>query len=229
MTTQIHRLPLGFVNCFLIRGDMNILIDAGVQKDGAKLFQLLRESAVDPKDISLVFLTHAHQDHTGALSAIKAFSNCKIAVNCHEAPWVEQGCSPPLVATNPLGKFFGWFTRRFNRTTSNIQGTAVDWVLEDKEYSLESYGIRGKILYTPGHTSGSMSLLLESGEAFIGDLVQNMSLFKNHPSLPFLVEDAQVIKTSIHYLVAEGARLIHPAHGTPFKVEAFERILNRKV
>lgn len=35
---------------------------------------------------------------------------------------------------------------------------------------MEPYGIYVKALYTPGHTSGSMSILLGSGEAFVGDL-----------------------------------------------------------
>ena len=35
---------------------------------------------------------------------------------------------------------------------------------------METNGIHGKAHYTPGHTSGSMSILLDSGEAFVGDI-----------------------------------------------------------
>ena len=35
---------------------------------------------------------------------------------------------------------------------------------------LDEIGIEGRILYTPGHSSDSISLLLESGELFVGDL-----------------------------------------------------------
>jgi len=34
---------------------------------------------------------------------------------------------------------------------------------------MEPNGIYGKALYTPGHTSGSMSILLDSGEVIVGD------------------------------------------------------------
>ena len=54
-----------------------------------------------------------------------------------------------------------------------IAGTPVDVVLEDEEFSMEPYGIQGRVLHTPGHSPGSMTLLLDSGEAFVGDLAMN--------------------------------------------------------
>jgi hydroxyacylglutathione hydrolase len=225
MTTQFHRLPLGFVNSFLIQAKKNILIDSGVQKDGKKLFNLLSKISIEPKDIGMVFLTHSHQDHTGALHLLKTISNCSVAVNRHESEYVEKGVSPRLVATNRTGIFFTWFTR-LGPAKSSTAGTVVDWVLEDKEYSLEPFGIKGKILYTPGHTSGSMSILLDSGDAFIGDLIQNLSIFSNHPNMPFLVEDALIIKKSIQYLISEGACTFHPAHGKQFQARALGNLLD---
>jgi glyoxylase-like metal-dependent hydrolase (beta-lactamase superfamily II) len=44
----------------------------------------------------------------------------------------------------------------------------VDYVLGDKEFPLDEFGTDGKILYTPGHTPGSVSVLLQTGEAFVG-------------------------------------------------------------
>jgi hydroxyacylglutathione hydrolase len=38
---------------------------------------------------------------------------------------------------------------------------------------LLEFGVDGRIVHTPGHTSGSISLLLDSGEAFVGDLAVN--------------------------------------------------------
>jgi glyoxylase-like metal-dependent hydrolase (beta-lactamase superfamily II) len=49
-----------------------------------------------------------------------------------------------------------------------IPATDVDVVLGDEEVSLAEYGIPGKVVYTPGHSSGSVSVLLETGEAFVG-------------------------------------------------------------
>lgn len=46
-----------------------------------------------------------------------------------------------------------------------------DLVLKDEEFPLKSYGIHGKVIYTPGHSSGSMSLVLDTGDAFVGLLL----------------------------------------------------------
>jgi hydroxyacylglutathione hydrolase len=46
-------------------------------------------------------------------------------------------------------------------------------ILVDEEMDLLEFGVNGRIVHTPGHTSGSISLLLDSGEAFVGDLAIN--------------------------------------------------------
>ena len=60
------------VNVFLIRtGKQNILIDAGIGKNGGEnavhLEQQLKMAGVSPADINMVLLTHFHFDHKGGL------------------------------------------------------------------------------------------------------------------------------------------------------------------
>lgn len=43
-------------------------------------------------------------------------------------------------------------------------------ILVEEDIDLLEFGVNGKIVHTPGHISGSISLLLDSGEAFVGDL-----------------------------------------------------------
>jgi hydroxyacylglutathione hydrolase len=52
----------------------------------------------------------------------------------------------------------------------HIPATNDNMVLSDEEFSLIGYGIPSKIIYTPGHSMGSVSVLLETGDAFVGDL-----------------------------------------------------------
>jgi glyoxylase-like metal-dependent hydrolase (beta-lactamase superfamily II) len=106
-----------------------------------------------------------------------------------------------------------------------LHKTSVDLVLEDKEFSLESYGIHGNILYTPGHSLGSMSLLLETGEAFVGDLAMSGFPKLVGKGMSIFAEDIDAVKKSWRLLLSRGAKWIYPAHGKPFRAEDLERLL----
>ena len=71
----------------------------------------------------------------------------------------------------------------------NYPAVPKDLTLEDKGSFLKLNGIHGKALYSPGHTSGSMSNLLDSGEAFVGDLAMGSLPQRLSPSIhsPFSV------------------------------------------
>ena len=107
----------------------------------------------------------------------------------------------------------------------DFPGTSVDLVLGDEEYSLESYGIHGKVIYTPGHSSGSMSLLLNTGDAFVGDLAMNGLPLRIGPGMPIFAENVNALKESRRLLLSSGAKQIYPAHGKPFSADALEKLL----
>ena len=69
---------------------------------------------------------------------------------------------------------------------------------------LEQIGIPGEILHTPGHSDDSVSLLLDDGSVFTGDLT--------HPKF-IGVEAAAVVSASWQLLRERGATRIYPGHG----------------
>ena len=69
---------------------------------------------------------------------------------------------------------------------------------------LERIGIPGEIVHTPGHSDDSVSLLLDDGSAFTGDLT--------HPAF-IGMEDAAVVSSSWQALRKRGATRIYPGHG----------------
>ena len=98
-------------------------------------------------------------------------------------------------------------------------------MLEDEEYPLESYGIHGKVIYTPGHSSGSISLLLDTGDAFVGDLAMNVFPTRIGPGMPIFAENVNALKESWRLLLSSGAKQIYPAHGKPFNADVLEKLL----
>jgi glyoxylase-like metal-dependent hydrolase (beta-lactamase superfamily II) len=95
----------------------------------------------------------------------------------------------------------------------------VDVVLGDDGLSLAEYGVPGRIIYTPGHSMGSVSVLLETGDAFVGDLAMNALPLRLSPGLPIFAENMQKVKESWKLLLDQGAKIVYPAHGKPFSAE----------
>lgn len=69
---------------------------------------------------------------------------------------------------------------------------------------LAELGIAGEILHTPGHSDDSVSLLLDDGSAFTGDLT--------HPGFA-TEEQAPAIGASWRLLRDHGASRVYPGHG----------------
>ena len=71
----------------------------------------------------------------------------------------------------------------------------------------------GEILSTPGHSDDSVSLLLDNGGVFTGDLT--------HPAM---VEEANALVTAASWRLLEerGANLIYPGHGPTRRMDKSE-------
>ena len=224
MNTEIHRLVLGFTNCFLIKEEGMVLIDAGGPGKGNQFLKEMRRLSISPEDVSLILLTHGHWDHAGSLHDIKVKTGAPVAINHRERDWVEQGLKMVPPAFGPRSRLFHaialtWtFFIRFH-------GTLVDVVLGDEDFSLEPYGISGRAVYTPGHSLGSMSLLLDTGEAFVGDLAMTGHPRRPEPGVPIYAEARESVKDSWRRLLDKGARWIYPSHGAPFKAEILAAML----
>ena len=222
--TEIYILTLFACNCYLIKEEGTILVDVGALNQGKKLLKSLAEISVDPRDISLILLTHGHYEHIGLSNEIKNLTDGKIAINKREKEWVEQALKPFPPGVNAWGKILemiGSTMLAFIR----FPGTPVDLVLEDEVFSLESYGIQGRVFHTPGHSSGSMSLLLDTGDAFIGDLSMNSLPWRIGPGMPIFADDVNTVRDSWRLLLSSGAQRIYPAHGKPFPADVLRKSL----
>ena len=107
----------------------------------------------------------------------------------------------------------------------HIPAADVDVVLGDEEFSLAEYEIPGKIIHTPGHSMGSVSVLLETGDAFVGDLAMNKFPLRFNLGLPIFTEDLRKVRESWKLLLDQGAETIYPAHGKPFSAEIIRKAL----
>jgi hydroxyacylglutathione hydrolase len=224
MGVRIHPIILGVDRCYLIHGEKIIMIDGGAPKQGKGFMKAIERLSIKPEAIKLIVLTHGHWDHIGSAKRIKALTGAKLALHGQEKDWLEKSLKPLPPGVTAWGNLFVKIMSVFMPLV-HIPATDVDIVLGDGEFPLAEYGIPGKIVHTPGHSMGSVSILLETGEAFVGDLAMSMFPLRLSPGLPILAEDMQKVRESWKLLIDRGAKTIYPAHGKPFSVDIIRKAL----
>lgn len=225
--TEPVAIPLGFVGVYLVpAGEGCVLVDAGVPGQAEKIFAGLARHGLRPEDLRLIFITHAHGDHMGSLKALAERSGAPVLASRLEAPALASGNTLRPRGFTTFGKVLSLFMGRFVKAASGFP-CAPD-VLVDDELSLVEFGLRGRALHTPGHTAGSLSLLLDSGEAFVGDLCAKLPLFGGGSYVPFFADgDLATIHASWQRLLDAGATVIYPDHGQSFPASALKEEMAR--
>ncbi|MCU0363687.1 MAG: MBL fold metallo-hydrolase [Bacteroidales bacterium] len=225
METSIISFKLGVTSCHLIIGRDIVMVDAGMPGKLKVFKRVLAESRIDPARIKLIVLTHSHFDHCGSAAAIREYTGAKIAIHRSESECVEgdkvlvpKGVNLKGRLTKPL--IFA-FKIPFKKFTPDI-------LLGDEPYPLNEYGIDGRVVHTPGHTVGSLSVILGTGEALVGCMAHDGFPFRRSPGLPIYAQDIELIKENWNMLLGMGIRKIYPGHGNPFEAGVMKEILKYK-
>lgn len=221
MSFKFHRIAIGICNCFLLRGDRTILIDGGAMGGFAAFQRQLSELKVDPKEIELILLTHGHWDHITCLADIQKLSGAKIAVHKQDQFMVETGEPPFPDGVTTYGKMMAWSAKRI--LNPHLTPLKVDTVIPDAGMSLKTFGIPGEVVYTPGHSQGHVSILLETGDAIIGDMAMNDWYLRLTPGLPVLADDINMVIESWKKILPMGIKQVHPAHGKAFDISIMKK------
>jgi hydroxyacylglutathione hydrolase len=216
MTPEIKtiRLPLPFtmgsVNCYLIKTDSGcILIDTGCANSCRKLERELSVGCAD--NLRLIILTHGDFDHSGNAAYLRQKFGAKIAMHREDSGMVERGNIMEGRERGPfLAKILASFVLRFGRSAR----FKPNFYLEDGD-DLAKYGLEAKVIHIPGHSRGSIAVLMADGQLFSGDLLVK----KNRPVRNSLIDDPAAADASIAKLKKLKIKTIYPGHGRPFPVE----------
>jgi hydroxyacylglutathione hydrolase len=170
---NIHRIGIFESNAFLLETDTSLfLIDAGYPGREERILKKIREIN---KKLALIIITHGHFDHYGCAAAVKRATGAKIAVYELDAEYLCRGTTP-LDSVNFIG-FFGRLILPLAEKIFKPDTMCPDILMKDGD-SLDQYGLRATILYTPGHTKGSCSVIVQDSIAFVGDLLTNSPVFR---------------------------------------------------
>jgi len=222
VAATIQAIPLGIDNVYVVKDRRVILVDGGEPGKFALFARRLREAGVSTRDIGLIVATHGHWDHIGCLAEMKLHTGAPLAMHAADRSSIERPNPVMPPGVTPWGRFLSALLTATLIPRLKIPAATVDVVVPDDGMSLEPYGVGGQVLHTPGHTPGSVSIVLDSGDAIVGDLAMNRIPLRLRPGLPIFAEDMGQVKRSIEKLLAAGAKRIYPAHGKPFQPDVLE-------
>ena len=224
MTRQIHTVTIGAFNRYLIGDSSWMLLDTGIPGSKGMVLRALQRLGVEPQQVRLILLTHGHVDHAGAASALRELTGATLAIHEQDRKLVETGRVVAPKMWNPTARVIArpveWIASLMRFTP-----VPVDLVIRDDGLRLDEFGVRGRVVHTPGHTSGSVSLVLDSGEAFVGDLGAAVRGPRRKAGIPPAGNDRQQILESWKRLFQLGVTRIYPGHGPDFSAAEMREAL----
>ncbi|MGO9619842.1 MAG: MBL fold metallo-hydrolase [Desulfobaccales bacterium] len=180
------------VNCYILGDEESkeaVVIDPG--GDEEKILEALKRAELNLK---YIIDTHGHFDHVDANQPLKEATGAKIAIHEADAQMLSQPSEEAM--------FF---------TGNRLHLSQADLLL--KEDDLLSFGpYRLKVLHTPGHTPGGISLVLEGQPCvYVGDLLFAGSIGRTDFPGGSLDNLIQAVRTKIFPLGDQYS--VYPGHG----------------
>lgn len=186
----MHRISIqntsheGKNNSYLITGDENVLIDTGpaTEESRNQLRKGLNEHGLDFHDITKIFLTHFHSDHSGLSGEIQQISGADVFINPKDAPFVENNENKWKELREKQLKYFDMWgipkdkqgellNRLDNGPNTYGERVKTNPIRHGEKYHIND--IELSAMETPGHTSGLTSYILNgynhliSGDALL--------------------------------------------------------------
>ena len=209
-----------------------LLIDAGWHGKVEKFKNGLKMLGVKPDEIKYILLTHHHHDHVAIVQELKTITNAKLIVHKNQIPYLERGVTNTvdIKQYNRVLRLIDRFTKPFIKYNyPPITINNYDTIMSDdiNDNILRNIGVEGKIVSTPGHSNDSVSILLDNGTAYVGDLAMNIKSMKRMSGMPLPIEaeDFEQVKFSIKNLIHLGSNLFYPSHGEVITKEMIERVI----
>jgi glyoxylase-like metal-dependent hydrolase (beta-lactamase superfamily II) len=129
---------------YLIDAGELVLIDAGAGKSTDRLTDNMLLMHLLPENLTALILTHAHIDHIGSAAELREKYKIKVIAHEMDSPAIESG--------KKVGaEYYG----------ARYRPCPVDIKLSGKEKEMQIGSLKFKFYHIPGHTQGSLAVILE--------------------------------------------------------------------
>ncbi|MBA7694541.1 Metallo-beta-lactamase L1 type 3 [subsurface metagenome] len=222
---EIITVKMGDSRAYIVKGtEGSILIDAGNKNKIKKFLRILRQNRISPGNIKLIIITHAHFDHVGSLYEIKELTGAKVLIHKKEKKYLAEGFAEIPKGTVGLTKVFSHVGRRMFPGIGSFTAVTPGIVISD-DYDLSKYGVSGRVISTPGHTSGSISVHLDTRVAFVGDTLSNKPI---EIIYPYYANDEKELISTWARLIQLKCDIYYPGHGSPISLDELEKVYLKK-
>ena len=194
---MLTKLKYGNTNTYLLRGTVrNLLIDTDWAGPLPAFFKAIKEQNLQVGDISFVLSTHYHPDHMGITAELTEYGVQLVIIDV-QLPHVHFSDS---IYAKEKNRFY----KPIDESRAKILSCS-----ESRGF-LESIGISGEIIHTPGHSEDSISVLLDDGTAIVGD----MPPYSAHGAV-----DDETVLNSYKSILSRGVTELHYGHMVSEKVQ----------
>ena len=165
-----------------------LLIDVGWPKTLPKLLANLKRKSIELHEIAYLLVTHYHPDHGGLAQEVK---NQGVGLIVLE----------PQISAVPILKTY---MKSGDQYVDILLHDVIRLTVPASRAFLKSINIGGEIISTPGHSDDSISLILDDGAAFTGDLVSPK--WASEDKMNQFLQSWRAIQ-------ALNAKMVYPGHG----------------
>lgn len=235
-TNKVIAIDLGGVNSYLICTENGfVLVDTGGHLTMDKIFDNRRKKLIESlnslgcrkSNLKLVILTHGDNDHSANAAFIKKEFGVPIAMHPGDIRLVEDPTLDTLMESFKYeSQIFKIVFRLMKKKIEKMtQKTLEDYesftpnILLSDKMDLKDFGIDGTVIYLPGHTNGSIGILLEDGSFIAGDIFIN----NKKPDVAPNAVDFKKLYESIGSLKNYKIGTVYPGHGHPFAFSDYNR------
>ena len=222
---MINKVKLGINNLYLFKNnnDDYLLLDTGLACKEDLILNKINKVIGDYNKIKVIVITHSHSDHIGNLKLLldKIKREDKVVIvhnNAKNIMLTGEKVIPngfykfsKYISKKLKAKFSGNFQKGFENLSEEDLKNVIFLDFKDyEEFSLNEYGFENlKVIYTPGHSKDSISLVYNDEYLFCGDMIQN--LFFKYPLIPLFGDDIKELVNSWKKAIEKGYSRIYPA------------------
>ena len=154
---MVTKLRYGNTDTFFVRGTAGgLLVDTDYAGTLPGFYRAIKERDIRLRDITYVLATHYHPDHVGLVGQLTK-QGVRLLLTDTQLPHIHY--ADEIFSRD----------RRLEYEPITTDNATVIRCEESREF-LGNLGIGGEIISTPSHSEDSVSLILDCGECFVGDL-----------------------------------------------------------
>jgi glyoxylase-like metal-dependent hydrolase (beta-lactamase superfamily II) len=189
--SEIYQLLTVRSNVFLVKSNQTTaLIDTSISLNWNRLQRRIKKLGVTK--IDYLFLSHTHFDHAGNAAKIKEKYGAQVIVHHLEAENVGTGQNRLPVGTLLYSKMMIKIFETFFKKNFGYQPCSPDLIWNNQPI-FEKHEVDWQIVSTPGHSIGSISLIVDHEIALVGDAMFGLS--KKSVFTPFAEDVPQLVAT----------------------------------